>query len=225
MTLGIPDGVGTAHTGSGTSLNVTLSTAFINDIIILQFSYNVAQVTGTTVSDTAGLNWIKRTVATRANSTTEEWFAVSLNVLTNDVVTASTASTTAAISLVVFGITNAYTISQNPYDTNSSLPATNTGTSTLNPSISGISTNYLQTVIILLLSTPGSPTVTLPAGFTQINITIPTGPTAVACYQIVNTPQSNLTETFTLGTSEAFSIVGDAIVAVQLLVYIIQQPI
>lgn len=223
MTLGI-DGIVGQHFSAQTSYSISFSNAFINDVITVQFVYSTTPISGTSVSDTAGLNWVQRIVASHGSQTEEIWYAISPNQLTNDIITASLNGQSEVGNLVVFGINGAYTFSGNPFDTNSSLPDSNNGSSS-NPSITGYSTNYAQTMLLLFLMTADNPTVTSPAGFTPINPTNLNPPTTRAYYQIVSSSQSSLTETFTLSVSAAWALVGDAIVMGQLLMYLIQIPV
>lgn len=113
-------------TASGISTaNVTLSTNFTNEVIVLEVVVGGFwhQSTVDTVTDTAGLTWKrrhKRFVAGSDQCDVEVWWAHAPTKLTGDVITVNLVGLAGAISMVACGIAGAnYTT---PWDTNTMAP-------------------------------------------------------------------------------------------------------
>lgn len=187
---------------------VTLSTTQINDVIIVD-----AAVTGnagaaaSSVSDTAGLTWTKRTSQTIVSGTEmSEWWAVSSGILTSDVITINGNANATGFRHTAFGVNNANTTT--PFDTNVSLPAKSLGT-TATALTETISTTHPNDMLIAFLrSTASLGTVTEPSGFTQIQGSSATD----ASYEGITSTQSNLGVAYSwTGATTNSGLIVDAI--------------
>lgn len=164
--------------GGSTTVVATLTTTRSDDIVIAivaaeRTSGSFPQVTS--ISDTAGLTWTlrKRLTFTGGRHTNpqavELWWAYAPSPLTADVITANFVANDNTI-ITTFAIAGANTSA--PWDTNGSLPATNTdvtGSST-DPSVSGVSTTASNIMALAMWGSGNNsnPIGTAPSGFTEI---------------------------------------------------------
>ena len=112
------DANNTSTASWATSSNVTLTTSNPNEVIILDID---SGATVGSVSDTAGLTWQQRAVASVNGSFLYEYYAIAPNELSADTITVNfTGSTTSVLN--AFSIVGANTSS--PFDTNASLAGT-----------------------------------------------------------------------------------------------------
>ncbi len=168
MTLSI-DGKATA-TGNGSNANGStnftiapvLTTSDADDVIYLTVTIygtgpsNFTTSISVSISDSAGLTWTKRATAGNASGTTSTtvqfaYYAIASSALSSDTITISVTVSSSAItntagygSAVVFGVNGANTTS--PFDPNSSVPATATGTGTA-PTVNISTTNSSDLII------------------------------------------------------------------------------
>ena len=226
------------------SPSITLTTAAPNDIIVVQ-EVNATGFGGapaatiSSISDTAGLTWRQRTATSTPDIdgysydvafNTEVWWAYAPSPLSSDTITATMTGNTAdidCIGLAAFGVNGANT--SNPWDTNTSLPAAviNDDNNAI-PSVSPISTNAADTMLLGFLATPeyseggnedgGSGDYAVGSGYTQIaynNI----GSCADAAqqlieYKVASSSQSNAAISFSATAPiSSWVMIGDAIQA------------
>lgn len=179
------DGAVSVSGPTSNSIAATLTTASANDVIIIYEGNGTNTGAATSISDTAGLSWHKRTSVIYNTSTAiiEEYYAVAPGALSGDIITVSWASTSSA-RVTAFGISGANTSSI--FDGSGALPAT-TGTG----STVSVSTSNANDMLIGYCSATASPTP--PAGWTQI---VATGSAAEAAYHIVSSTQSGFSAVF-----------------------------
>ncbi len=160
--------------GEDTGGTITLSTTLPNDIIVLDEANETGNgpnpvATISSISDTYGLTWHERTATSSPSMEgvfgfyygfdTEVWWAYATSSLFSDTISPSfSGGTIDCETLTAFGVAGANT--SNPWDTNSSLPATaiNTSESYLGgtdaaPSVS-LSTNEPSTMLLGFMATP-----------------------------------------------------------------------
>jgi len=162
------DGIAYASSGTHGQPSLTLSTTQPNDVIILQITQDYTH--SFAPSDAAGLNWVERSsnFPLQANSEeVDEWWAVASSPLTSDTInlgeSGSSSHNTVAIA---YGISGANTA--NPFDSNSGLPYTKSGTSGT-PTITGVSTSNANDMIIGLVGYRATSTnQTAASGYTLI---------------------------------------------------------
>ena len=195
------DGNGFYTTSSwSTSDTVTLSTTYVNDVIILDVSEN--GTTAASVSDTAGLTWQLKAVA--GNSSNDnliyQYYAISPNALSADVITVNYAGGATSAELNAFGIAGANTSS--PFDTNASIPATaNSGTA------SATTSNSKDLIFaVYRFSSDASPSAG--SSWTAINAS---GDYYLSEYKVVSATQAGLVAT--ASTTDQNGGIVDAVVA------------
>jgi hypothetical protein len=207
------DGKGAGTATLSTTVSASLTTANSPDVIYVVVAYeNFASGAPTvTVSDTAGLTWKSRKVVN--NGTTVGiaiLWAIASSPLSSDSITATLSVLSGSAVIVVFGISGANT--SNPFDPNSSVPATATGTS-ITPSATITTSNLTGDFVIGAASINGAPTVVPQSGFTviesQANSTSSTG---FVEYTILGTSESNFTVKCDLSASEAWAFIADAVI-------------
>jgi hypothetical protein len=163
-------------TSSGTTTGATstacaaLTTAQAGELIVLH-CFNALYGTGTppavtSITDTAGLTWTKRSANATTTSNMEVWWAVAPAVLSSDVITVnwSVAGDDAAVTATAFqGVNTAA-----PWDTNAALPswaATATGGT---PSNAGVSTTNPYDYLLFACATNGGSVGNVPSNMTSI---------------------------------------------------------
>lgn len=209
-------------TSSGT---VTLSTTNANDIIIVAVMSDTqghaggSVVTGVSSSNTTG--WTKRASIPNATELTnlDIWYGKAASPLSSEVITFTFTAALDAWSVIGTGFSG---VDQTTiWDTNGSLPASNTDTSSsLNPSVSGVSTSAVNTLLLTFagginfnsFSNPGS----APSGFTGMGT--PAQSTAgnsftelYGAFQTETAPQSGLTITYGGSAFGGWTVVADAL--------------
>ena len=208
-TSSFPFGIdGSASTQSSlgvSSLSVALSTSYSPDVVIV---YAFSANTGVTMSVSgASLTWNVRTsYVFTGYGTMYEFYAIAPSTLTSTKITV-TQSKSDSLDVIAFGISGANTAS--PFDPSITSPPIATGSST-SPSVS-VSTSNANELILGFLATQGNPSKTADSGFTLIKTTT-ISPSSSAEQKIVSSIQSNFPVGYTLGTSEHWAIIGDAIV-------------
>ena len=196
----------TGHTASATKLNLTYGTNLGNAVIVAGITTGAPTHTVTSISDTAGLSWMKFASMAGGSQDTEMWWASSATALSADTVTVSINTADAiSVTLVEVDGSTSYT---SPWDANTSLPATNSGSSNA-PASAAFSTNGSKDFVLALLGNNGAPAVTQPAGYTQIGID--TNPTNALSYDILSSAASSVTLTWALGGSEPWETIVGAI--------------
>jgi hypothetical protein len=208
---------------STTPHTITLTTSNSNDIIILA---SACRISGTcaeisSITDTAGLTWSPRkrqkfTDGSGNVNELEEWYAKSSGALTSDTVTVNYGSGTISNRISLWGVSGAYFAS--PFDLNSSVAAGN-GSAT-SPVANTISTNTAHTMVLNLAQCKGntgctgSPAITDPTGFTNINTMAVGGGAGSFSYNTYSTTQSSLSvSTAFAGASgsPSYIVITDAI--------------
>jgi len=217
---------GSAVLGCGHSTNscsTTLTTSHPGDIIIAYtFEALNLQPTNCTfsVSDSAGLSWIFRAGAYGRNDGTAgttrdqvgEFWARASNPLSSDNVTESIAGCASTIyggeynALMVFGISGANF--NNPFDSNKSLPATNSSYS--NTPDTKISTSNPNDMIIGVAQQTTYPTLTPGSGFTLI---FSGGGYSISEYELSSVPISGFPVNYSDGAAFYWEAIGDAVQA------------
>jgi hypothetical protein len=200
MALSI-DGSASNTATTSTAPTVTLSTTLANDIIVVAlFSAKVTTpATVTTISDTAGLTWAKRSSRQYLSGTQdnlEVWWALSSGILSSDVITVNLNSAPSQSTLIAFGVNGADLTS--PWDPNASLPVTASGTGV--PSVSGVSTTKSNTILLAFEGHSSTTADTAGIGFSLIKAQAAGSLIGSAAQsQVVSSPQSSVTVAF--GTS------------------------
>jgi hypothetical protein len=208
---------GLAYAGNGThgSPTLTLTTAQANDVIILQITQDHDH--NFSPSDSAGLNWQERTdgAVGDSNEEVDEWWAVASSPLSNDVISLGESGSSSYNTVAIaFGISGANTLS--PFDSNSGLPRTRTGTSGT-PTVTGVSTSNANDIIIGLVGYRNNATgETAAAGYTLIaSQTYGTGSSqqwGAAEYKIVSSTQSSVSVSWGVNlSSNDWAMIADAI--------------
>jgi hypothetical protein len=179
---------GSVGNQAGTNtITVSLTTTKTNDIIIAIGEYSNAGTSPTISSP--HLTWFTRGPGAVHSGTNGTWgiefYALASTPLSAEQITFS-ATSAVTIGLAVFGINGTAEI----FDTNSGLPFVNNALSgTL--TISGVSTNAAQTVLVSLVAESGTGQGTAPTGFTLINTS--GNSRLAAAYKVVTVAQSNIT--------------------------------
>lgn len=194
-----------ANAASGT---VTFTVPSTNDVIVL-FIKNTTGATVSTITDVSNLTWAKRKQVAVGGGVlnAEEWYAVSSTTQTSDVVTVNFSGATTGIRLSVLGVSGANT--GTPFDTNVSLPGSNT-TSAATSLAATISTTNANDMLISSTYIVTSGTITRPSGFSSA---ISVGSFADISNQIVSSTQSSLAVTYNYSNSTAAAMIVDAIQA------------
>ena len=181
-----------------TSDTVTLTTAYVNDVIILDIAENGTTVSS--ISDTAGLTWQEKAVAGTGNDLIYQYYAISPNALSADAITVNFTGGATQAELNAFGIAGANTSS--PFDTNASIPTTSaTGT------VSATTSNANDLIFAAYrFGSDASPSAG--SGWTAINAS---GGYYLSEYQIVSATQARLVAT--ASTTDENGGIIDAVVA------------
>jgi hypothetical protein len=196
------DGSVIGNSGGASSFAVSLTTTNANDIIIVHVTTNAGPVTS--ISDTAGLTWAKRTSGGDGTTSKviEEWFAVAPNALTSDSITVNTTGS-GFITVIAFGISGAdlSTI----WDNNSAVPPHATGDPSGTVSFTTSQPNAFLTAGYRMhtTATPAAGT-----GWTLIK----SGNFAISEYQIVSATQLGLAGSLGGGATDQNGGVGDAVI-------------
>jgi hypothetical protein len=209
------DGHATGGNSASASTTVTLTTTNANDVIIVQAVGVNASGAITVSSVTAsGLTFTKRKALVFAtNDTIELWWAIAAAPLSAKVITVNWSSSVSAANvaaLCAFGVSGADT--RNPWDPDASLPATATGSNSV-PTVSGVSTDSPDTILLGLSAELTALTETAGSGFTLIDSTTQGAVTAADEYQVVSGPQSSVSVAFGTTTTASWSMIADAIEA------------
>ena len=186
------DGIGYVNTNQhGCQLSIT--TTQPNDVIILMWTQNHNHyVTG--VTDSAGHTWTHRKTALPIgdnNEALDEWWAIAPTAGTFTITVSESGYSSYTTTAIAFAISGANTA--NPFDSQSGLPYTSTGTSGT-PTVSSVTTSNANDIILGLVGYRGTSTsVTAASGYTLI--TSQTYGTSqqwgAAEYKIVTSTQSN----------------------------------
>ena len=228
MTLAL-DGSSSGMSFGVTTVAAALTTTKTNDIIVVMVgaeitsgaSINVASVAG------GGLTWaLRKRLQYNAGRRTppnpqtyEVWWALAPSALSAVSITATFSGAADNATIVAFGVNGAKTLA--PWDTNASLPVTNTDviqTDNNPPSVSGVSTTAVNTMLIAgwSNSNAGPALAGPPTGFTEIAFPQESSGSdwswQEVSYQIVSAAQSSITETFVQGRAD-WGIIADAIQA------------
>ncbi|HZW55755.1 MAG TPA: hypothetical protein VFF30_05650, partial [Nitrososphaerales archaeon] len=198
------DGSASARCVNVVTCSTSLSTSKSPDVIVVT-AVDQASDTINTPTDTAGLTWTLRKSVVNGGLHSYYWYAIATGSLSSDSISV-TASASCVIALTAFGISGANTAS--PFDSNSGLPASATGSST-SPSVT-ISTSNANDMLLGIPAAVGSATVSAGTGFTQIKTS--TSPGTGDEYEIVSALQSSSSVGSTLSASENWAMIGDAIV-------------
>lgn len=211
MTLaidGTPQGVG--GSGTGNIFKVTLNTSNGNDAILVAGSCRYsATIDIIGIQSTSGLNYLKRkSLAATAGGyhvDTELWYAEAPSPLTNEVISVTWSASGGTGNILAFAVSGASVSA--PFDTNSSLPASASHSTSAVPSVGGVSTTASNTMLIGLTWTQGSPP-SPGAGYTTVGSVFELD----VQYQIVSTPQTGDTVSFGSGDgTTGFVMIADAL--------------
>lgn len=177
----------------------------------------LTSATVTSVTDSGpGLTWTKRSERIQTNDYMSVWYAKAPGAFSATVTANYTGCAPANAVVAVFGVT-AYNTAT-PWDGNVSLPAIQGGT-TANPPVGPISTTNTYTMLISVVN--GISNVTPPTGWTHVPGAGFLANLGGCClsegqidYQIVSSPQSALTSTYTnAAVPNGWITIGDAIAA------------
>jgi len=208
------DGHATGGSSAITTTTVTLTTTNANDIIIVQ-AVGVNASSAITVSSVtaSGLTFSKRkSLVFNTNDTLEVWYATASSVLSSTVITVNWSSSVTAAnvaSVCAFGVSG---VASSIWDTNVSLPATNTGSNSI-PTVTGVSTSTASTMLLGFSAELTSLTETAGTGYTLIDSKTQGAVTAADEYQVVSSTQSSISVAFGTTTTASWSMIADALVA------------
>jgi hypothetical protein len=180
--------------GFGGPKTLSLTTTQANDIIIVDVIDNSCSGGTSAVSDAASLSWTKRAGGT---GIIQEWWALSVGILTADTITLSCSAGGGTVAGAAFGVNNANTTS--PFDPNGAIPVIGTS-SAVAISTTNSNTFMFATYNTASLCTPA-------AGWTTIVNN--TSSVIFIEYQTATTPQTAASAGFTV-CSPVHGI-GDAI--------------
>ena len=186
------------------SYTISLTTSSPNDIIYI----GVATHTYTASVSGGGLTWTQRgNTAISGTRTLQTFWA--LKTASGSITVTITLTGTDDSSAVAFAVNGANTAS--PFDTTNPIQNSNTGTGSNNPSAS-ITTTNANDFIVGVVGVRNNPiTLTTGSGFTSIGSVTSVDPETGAEYKAVTTTQTNLSVGYTLGSSNNWAIVVDAI--------------
>lgn len=193
--------------GNSTGGTVTFSNTNAGDLVEIVVFAEANGKAGSPFSITSltspSLTWTRRKQfqsTLNGGSFIEKWYAVASGVLTNEVITFTFNATMDDYAAYARGWSGADTVT--PYDTNASLPVTNSNNTNSAPTDSGCSTTAANAVIT---SDVGSGnfgnTFVVPSGFTTCGASASTpngtlGAEASGAYQIETSAQTSLTITW-----------------------------
>lgn len=219
MALALDAAAANSGGGNAVSGSVTLSTSTAHDVIVLCVFNESGSHNGnnpiaiSSVSDTAGLSWAKRSSKTFGKGAVEIWYAIATATLSSDTITFNFASTTDDWSCMAFAVSGADTSS--PWDTNGALPASNNGSGGT-PDVL-VSTTARNAFVFAF----GGSESYFSSSSPQSPLTAVAAPSntawgqefasSLAAYVIESSTQSNLTLTYNY-ISGAWGMLGDAIV-------------
>ena len=194
------------------STTVTLTTTGTSDVILVGIEIlNSGSQTVSTVTDSSSLAYASRAaVSFSTNVRVETWYATTTSAQPSDVITVTLSGMTDFV-IVAFAVSG--TDASSPFDPGVSSPPTATGTSTT-PATT-ITTTYPDDFILGFVAAQSNPTVTQGAGFTLIASKSPTSNTLTGGseYKPVTADQSSSSVGFTLGSSQNWAMIADAVVA------------
>jgi hypothetical protein len=202
------DGTGSAASGGGATIVLTLTTANPNDVLYLSVVESGGFTVNTVVSSPV-LTWTQR--ASVLFSTTrhlETWYAVWSSSGSITLTVTMSGGTNAAG--VAFGITGANTAS--PFDSGAGIPGSASGAAGTSASATISTTNY-NDFIIGALGLQGVPALTHGTGFTTILTQAATTRETSDEYQVVTSAQTNLAVGYTWTGAQDWAMVADAVVA------------
>ncbi|HXQ92906.1 MAG TPA: hypothetical protein VN739_07845, partial [Nitrososphaerales archaeon] len=217
-TLGI-DGTGSSAAGSSavSSLSASLTTTNPDIIIVSSESAGSSSYPSiTSITDSSGLTWHSRKVyqvhgigSATDYFDTEEWYAYSSTPLTGDSITVHIASSTKKFAINVFGVSGVNNF--NPFDSNSTLPGTASGSSQY-PLVQ-IGTNNAKDILIGLIMENGGLAVAPWYFFSTITSNSSTG-TATTMFSEYNVTSFNSNHDIqaSFSASRAWMVIGDALV-------------
>ncbi len=192
----------TASTGGSSSYTVSFTTTKANDIlyvVVSTGSSNTATISG------GGLTWAQRgaNVAISGTRTLQAFWAHESSIGAITITINLSGSSTS--SVVAYAVSGANTAS--PFDV--ATPITNTGSTS--PATATISTNNADFIIGAVGVRHASISLTAGTGFTSIGSVTSFDPEVGAEYKTVTTAQTNLGVSYTLGSSNNWAIIVDAI--------------
>jgi hypothetical protein len=189
----------------GPSCTVTLTTSNSNNLIIAVTSQGSSVAADTPFAP--GLVFINRIDYTANTHAIEESYAIAQNPLSSVPVTCSD-SGGFNTECIVFGISGVNT--SIPFDPNSGLPATNSGTS--DTASASISTSNSNDMLLEYVVMTGSSTILPPPGFTSLGPVQNGGPTSGGA-ESISTTLTNEQLTAKLGDSQPWAMIADAVEA------------
>jgi hypothetical protein len=196
------------------SVSLRLTTTGTSDLIYVAVCIlNSGSQTVSAVTDSSSLSYSRRQfVALGTNVRIESWYATSTSALSADLITVSL-SGAAEFVVVAMGVSGTNTAS--PFDPNLASPPTGTGTSAT--ASTAITTAFPDDLIIGAVVAQSHPALTAGAGFTLVASRADASGTVSGGVegQSVTTTQAGSTVSFTLGSSQNWAILADAVVAGQ----------
>jgi len=190
---------------AATSISCSISTQSAYTVFVASLDLYTATAVTASVSDSVCGSWTQR-YPSSGSSTDFLFYCKSPGIVSSDSVTASFSSNKA--TLVVYAIAGSNYVS--PWDSNGALPAVASGTSA-SPS-SSVSTSGKYDFVISQVRTGGAPTVTLQKGFISLGSGSTSNGVVQDSYSVVTTGLSSFTDGVTLGSSQSWASIGDAIV-------------
>ncbi len=213
------DGAGTAikNFGTWTSATVTLTTTLTDDVVcvatyIAKFPSGprpaISSVTGASLTWTARGTPIGADWGTVWFTNKELWCAPAPSALVAQVITVNF-STATEVNLIAFGVNGVFSTAA-PFDSNVSVPASNTGASgTI--TVSGVSTTQSNDFILFHCGDQSASNCSAPASYTSIGTNTNDDTTAVASYLAVSAPLSS--SSITTASRSNWTAVVDALTA------------
>ena len=192
------------------SCTVTISTSNPNDVIML-FVYRATGSTSYTVSDSAGLTWMVRSIGGSPPAAFTVYYAIAPTPLSSDSIKASLSSSgSETIQMIVFGVAGANVVS--PFDPGAASECYNHGSVAGGKTMScSLTTTGDSDLIIGFAEEVQAGGVTSGSGYTSVAMVSSSG-IGAAEYERVATAGVQ-TISFTNGASsiQSFYVTGDAI--------------
>ena len=216
------DGTDFGDTGGATAQIMSgqgLTTAQNNDIIIVFITITTVIRHGgfVNISDTANLSWNSRVTGLKGPNLitdVEMWYAISSTPLSSDIISVTLgvgAGNSAQASMIIFAISGSNY--NNPFDSNLSLPAHNSNSSSGTSSVTISTSNANDTLLGLVgMASQANNITVVSSGFTEI-VNDQAGPSTDSEYKAINSTQTNLNLTCTLANTDEWVMIGDAIQA------------
>lgn len=196
----------------GTTASATLTTTGTSDLVYVVVGIlNAGSQTVSSVSDTSSLSFARRSgVSYGTNVRIETWYAAATSALSSDVVTVALSGPADAV-VMAMGVSG--TDPTSPFDPALASPAYSSGTGTA--ASASLTTSNPNDLIIGAVVAQNNPAISTGGGFTAVAaVGSPTNSIgASAESQAVTSTQTGTSVPFTLGASQNWVVIADAVMA------------